>query len=89
MELGGGDVMDIELWKFIVLQGGFAVLAAAAIYAWRGERAERKEYIKQLMEIAPRLVESNLKGSASLDNLTGAVNKLSDLARDAVAARRV
>lgn len=61
--------IDLELWKFIVLQGGFALIAAAATLWGRGEQKERREVQAQLNAIGARSVEADFTVAKQLEAL--------------------
>jgi hypothetical protein len=65
--------IDIELWKFLLVQGGLALVTGAAVMAWRGERAERQDYFKQLLDLGKRSVEADFTVAASMEKLREAV----------------
>lgn len=67
-------MLDVETWKFLLAQGGLAVLAGAAVMAWRAERTERMEANKNLFAVGTRSVEGNFTLAASIDKLTDSVN---------------
>ena len=65
--------IDVELWKFLLVQGGLAIVAVMAVWYARSERAERISYCKQLIDMGPRLVEANMSYTAAVNKLTDTV----------------
>lgn len=69
------QMIELEVWKFITMQGGFCLIAIAAVLWGRGERAERIDYFKQLLALATRSVEGGAIQAASMDRLTAAIDR--------------
>jgi len=65
--------IDIELWKFLLVQGGLAIVTVASIYLYRWERAERLDDFKQLLDLGKRSVEADFTVASSMDKLREAV----------------
>jgi hypothetical protein len=61
--------IDIELWKFLILQGGLALTTAAAVMWGRGEQRERRATQAQLNAIGARSVEADFTVAKALDKL--------------------
>lgn len=80
--------MDIEMFKFVVLQGGFCVLAFAAGWLAKSERGERQAAQAQLFEMGKRSVEADFTIAKSVDGLTNAMQQFLGTVRDLLNQRK-
>lgn len=68
--------MDLELFKFVVLQGGFALCAFAAWYWGKGNNDERKQAQTALNDLGKRSIEADFTVAKSMDALSASINTL-------------
>lgn len=61
--------IDLELWKFLIMQGGCALVAVAAVFWGRGEQKERREVQAQLNTLGSRSVEADFTVAKQLEAL--------------------
>jgi hypothetical protein len=77
----GRMTLTFEQLESLLREGGLAVVAVWATYAWWGERAERKAAQAQVMELATSSVAAVLKSEAATESLKEYISRLEERRR--------